>query len=79
VSERGDFATYILPAVTMGTALASILSRMTRTSMLDNLREDYVRTARAKGNKERVVILKHVLRNAALPLVTVVGLQFGFC
>jgi ABC-type dipeptide/oligopeptide/nickel transport system permease component len=77
VSERGDFATYILPAVTLGTALASILSRMTRTSMLDNLREDYVRTARAKGNTEKIVILKHVLRNAALPLVTVIGLQFG--
>jgi len=77
VSERGGIETYILPALTLGTALASILSRMTRTSMLDNMREDYVRTARAKGNVESTVILKHVLRNAALPLVTVVGLQFG--
>ena len=77
VSERAGPASYVLPAVTLGVALAAILSRMTRNSMLDNLREDYVRTARAKGNHERVVVLKHVLRNAALPLVTIVGLQFG--
>lgn len=77
VSERGALSSYVLPAATMGIALAAILSRMTRNSMLDNLKEDYVRTARAKGNRERVVILKHVLRNAALPLVTIVGLQFG--
>ena len=77
VSERAGFSSYILPAITLGTALASILSRMTRNSMLDNMKEDFVRTARAKGNKERTVVLKHILRNAALPLVTVVGLQFG--
>lgn len=77
VSERAGFSSYILPAASLGTALAAILSRMTRNSMLDNLKEDYVRTARAKGNKERVVVLKHVLRNASLPLVTIVGLQFG--
>jgi peptide/nickel transport system permease protein len=77
VSERAGITSYILPAITLGTALASILSRMTRNSMLDNMKEDFVRTARAKGNKERTVVLKHILRNAALPLVTVVGLQFG--
>lgn len=77
VSERTTLASYILPSVTLGTALAAILSRMTRNSMLDNMKEDFVRTARAKGNRESVVILKHILRNAALPLVTVVGLQFG--
>lgn len=77
VSERAGFSSYILPSITLGTALASILSRMTRNSMLDNMKEDFVRTARAKGNKERTVVLKHILRNAALPLVTVVGLQFG--
>jgi peptide/nickel transport system permease protein len=77
VSERGSAASYVLPALTLGIALAAILSRMTRNSMLDHLREDYARTARAKGNKESTVILKHVLRNAALPLITVVGLQFG--
>jgi peptide/nickel transport system permease protein len=77
VSERTNWASYILPAVTLGTALAAILSRMTRNSMLDNMKEDFVRTARAKGNREAVVVMKHILRNAALPLVTVVGLQFG--
>jgi len=77
VSERGSFATYILPSITMGTALAAILSRMTRNSMLDSLKEDYTRTARAKGLSEFKVVGKHVFRNASLPLVTVVGLQFG--
>ena len=77
VSERGDWTTYVLPAITLGTALAAVLSRMTRNSMLDNMQEDYTRTARAKGARETVVIGKHVLRNASLPLVTIVGLQFG--
>lgn len=77
VSERTNWASYVLPATTLGIALAAVLSRMTRNSMLDMLKEDFVRTARAKGNKESVVVLKHVLRNAALPLVTVLGLQFG--
>lgn len=77
VSERGDWHTYVLPSMTLGIALSAMLSRMTRNSMLDNLKEDYVRTARAKGNKEFVVVMKHVFRNAALPLVTVIGLQFG--
>lgn len=77
VSERTDWTSYILPAITMGTALAAVLSRMMRNSMLDVMQEDYVRTARAKGLAESLVIGKHVIRNAALPLVTVVGLQFG--
>jgi peptide/nickel transport system permease protein len=77
VSERGAWNTYVLPALTLGMPLAAILSRMTRNSMLDNFREDYVRTARAKGNGEFVVTMKHVFRNASLPLVTIVGLQFG--
>lgn len=77
VSERTDWTSYVLPAITLGTALAAILSRMTRNSMLDNMKEDFVRTARAKGNREATVVLKHILRNAGLPLVTVVGLQFG--
>ncbi len=77
VSERGDWNSYVLPAMTLGIPLAAILSRMTRNSMLDNLKEDFVRTARAKGVGEAKVVLKHVLRNAALPLVTIVGLQFG--
>ncbi len=77
VSERGGWTSYVLPACTMGIALSAILNRMTRSSMLEHLKENYVRTARAKGCSESVVIGKHVLRNAALPLVTVAGLQFG--
>ncbi len=77
VSERGGFTSYILPASTLGIALAAMLSRMTRTSMLENLKADYVRTAKAKGVHPKIVILKHVLRNACLPLVTIIGLQFG--
>jgi peptide/nickel transport system permease protein len=77
VSERTRPLSYVLPALTLGIALAAMLSRMTRTSMLENLKEDYVRTARAKGVTERTIILKHVLRNACLPLITVLGLQFG--
>jgi peptide/nickel transport system permease protein len=61
----------------MGTALAAALSRMTRNSMLDTLREDFVRTARAKGCSEFRVVMNHAFRNASLPLVTVIGLQFG--
>jgi peptide/nickel transport system permease protein len=77
VSERGSWDTYVLPALTLGIPLSAMLSRMTRNSMLDNLKEDFVRTARAKGVRETVVVLKHVLRNASLPLVTIAGLQFG--
>ena len=67
----------ILPAVTLGTALAAKLTRMTRSSVLEVLREDYVTTARAKGLRESVVIFKHALRNALIPVITILGLQFG--
>jgi peptide/nickel transport system permease protein/oligopeptide transport system permease protein len=67
----------ILPAITLGTASAAIIARMTRSAMLDVLRQDYVRTARAKGQAERSVIRRHALRNALIPVVTVVGLQLG--
>lgn len=67
----------ILPAVTLAFGLAAILTRMTRASLLDVLNEDFVRTARAKGLPERVVILRHALKAALLPVVTVVGLQLG--
>jgi peptide/nickel transport system permease protein len=77
VSERGDWSTYVLPSVSLGLALAAMLSRMTRNSMLDMMKEDFARTARSKGAGEWTVVLKHVLRNAALPLVTIIGLQFG--
>jgi len=77
VSERMGWSSYLLPAITMGIPLSAILNRMTRSSMLDHMRENYVRTARAKGCSRTSVIGKHVLRNASLPLVTVIGLQFG--
>ena len=67
----------ILPALTLGFGLAAILTRMTRASMLEVLHEDFVRTARAKGLAERSVVLRHVLRAALLPIVTVLGLQLG--
>ena len=77
VSGREETASIVLPAVTLGTALAAVLSRMVRSSLLEVLHEDYVRTARAKGLSERTVILRHALRNALLPVVTVLGLQLG--
>jgi peptide/nickel transport system permease protein len=77
VSGSGTFGHLILPAVTMGGALAAILTRMVRTSMLEELGQDYIRTARAKGLSERAVVYKHALRNAMIPIVTVLGLQFG--
>jgi peptide/nickel transport system permease protein len=67
----------VLPAVTMGSALAAILTRMVRTTMLEELGQDYIRTARAKGLPERVVVYRHALRNALIPIITLVGLQFG--
>src|SRR5512139_583386 len=67
----------ILPAIALGTIPMAIIARMTRSNLLDVLGLDYVRTARAKGVKERSVVLKHGLRNAMLPLVTIIGLQFG--
>lgn len=67
----------VLPAVSLGTALAAVLARLTRASLLEVLSEDYVRTARAKGLEERVVLFKHALRNALIPVLTVIGLQFG--
>ena len=77
VSGSGTFAHLILPAITMGGALAAILTRMVRTSMLEELGQDYIRTARAKGLPERTVVYHHALRNAMIPVITVLGLQFG--
>ena len=77
VSGAGSFANLVLPALTMGGALAAILTRMVRTSMLEELSQDYVRTARAKGLPERTVVYRHALRNAMIPIITVLGLQFG--
>ncbi|MCU1298446.1 MAG: peptide transporter, inner rane subunit [Acidobacteriaceae bacterium] len=77
VSGSGTFAHLVLPAITMGGALAAILTRMVRTSMLEELGQDYIRTARAKGLPESTVVYRHALRNAMIPVVTVLGLQFG--
>ncbi len=66
-----------MPAVTLGTHMAASLTRFTRSEMLEELRQDYVRTARAKGLKKRVIVLKHVLKNSMIPTVTVIGLQIG--
>jgi len=77
VSGAGSPAHLVLPAITMGGALAAILTRMVRTSMLEELGQDYIRTARAKGLPERTVVYRHALRNAMIPILTVVGLQFG--
>jgi ABC-type dipeptide/oligopeptide/nickel transport system permease component len=77
VSGSGTLAHLVLPAVTMGGALAAILTRMVRTSMLEELGQDYIRTARAKGLPERTVVYGHALRNAMIPVITVLGLQFG--
>jgi ABC-type dipeptide/oligopeptide/nickel transport system permease component len=77
VSGAGPLSHLVLPAITMGGSLAAILTRMVRTAMLEELGQDYVRTARAKGLPEHVVVYRHALRNAIIPVMTLVGLQFG--
>jgi ABC-type dipeptide/oligopeptide/nickel transport system permease component len=77
VSGRGGPLYYILPAATLGAALAAILTRMVRGSMLEELSSDYVRTARAKGLSTRAVLFRHAFRNALIPIITILGLQFG--
>jgi len=77
VSGRGGVLNYILPAATLGAALAAILTRMVRGAMLEELSSDYVRTARAKGLSTRPVLVNHALRNALIPIITILGLQFG--
>jgi peptide/nickel transport system permease protein len=72
-----DWHYLVLPSIAMGASLAAILTRMVRTAMLEELGQDYIRTARAKGLSERAVVWKHALPNALVPIVTVVGLQFG--
>jgi glutathione transport system permease protein len=69
---------YILPSLTLGAAVAAVMARFTRASFIEILQEDFVRTARAKGLTETVVVIKHCLRNALIPVVTMMGLQFGF-
>ncbi|MBD8214118.1 glutathione ABC transporter permease GsiC [Erwinia persicina] len=69
---------YILPSITLGAAVAAVMARFTRASFVEVMQEDYMRTARAKGVRESVVVIKHGLRNAMIPVVTMMGLQFGF-
>ena len=76
-SGRGSLFHLLMPAFTLGASLAPIIMRMTRSKMLDILSEDYIRTARAKGLHERIVLFRHALRNASIPIVTILGLQFG--
>lgn len=76
-SGRFEWSDIILPAFTLGAALSAILTRMVRSSVMEELGEDYVRTARAKGLSERKVVYKHVLKNGLIPVVTILGLQLG--
>ncbi|NLC11848.1 MAG: ABC transporter permease [Firmicutes bacterium] len=75
---RESLLSYVLPSLTLGLAVAANIARLTRASMLDVLNQDYIRTARGKGLKESRVILVHALRNASIPIVTIIGLQWGF-
>lgn len=77
VSGKESWLSLVLPAFTLGSALAAILSRMVRASMLEVLQEEYIRAARARGLTETRVLGRHALRNAALPIITVLGMQFG--
>ncbi|WP_432666089.1 glutathione ABC transporter permease GsiC [Wukongibacter baidiensis] len=74
----GTLKHYVLPSMTLGAGVAAVIARFSRSSIMDILKEDYVRTARAKGLKEKIVVWKHVFRNALIPIVTMVGLRFGF-
>ncbi|CPR19046.1 glutathione ABC transporter permease GsiC [Brenneria goodwinii] len=69
---------YILPSITLGAAVAAVMARFTRASFVEVMQEDYMRTARAKGVRESLVVVKHGLRNALIPVITMMGLQFGF-
>ena len=73
----GTWRHLVLPSVTLGAASAAVVARMTRSAMLEVLGQDYIRTARAKGLAERVVVHRHALRNALIPVVTILGLQLG--
>ncbi len=77
VAGKGTLAHLLLPAVTLGVNATALLARMTRGTLLEVLSQDYIRTARAKGLAERVVVYKHALRNALIPVVTIAGLEFG--
>jgi glutathione transport system permease protein len=69
---------YVLPSLTLGAGVAAVIARFARSSLMDILKEDYIRTGRAKGLKENIVVWKHALKNAMIPVITMTGLQFGF-
>jgi ABC-type dipeptide/oligopeptide/nickel transport system permease component len=75
---RGGWENLVLPAVTLGAGAAAIIARVTRSSMLEVLGTDYIRTAHAKGLTERAVVLRHAVKNALIPVITVIGLEFGY-
>lgn len=77
VFGRGDLSHLVLPSITLGTGMAALTTRLIRSSILEVLKQDYVKGARSKGLNERVIMVKHVLKNALIPVVTIVGLQFG--
>ena len=75
---KGGVSYLILPSLTLGVPAAAVLARVTRSSMIEVLSEDYIRTARAKGLVERLVIVRHAIKNALIPIITILGLEFGF-
>jgi peptide/nickel transport system permease protein len=77
INERGGLAHLILPSLTLGASMAAMLSRMIRASLLEVLDEDYIRTARSRGLPARKIVLKHAMRNALIPVITIIGLQVG--
>jgi glutathione transport system permease protein len=77
-SGYGTLGHFVMPSLALGAGVAAVMARFTRSAFIEISREDYIRTARAKGVFERLVIWKHVLRNALIPIITMVGLQFGF-
>ncbi|AWP29971.1 ABC transporter permease [Paenibacillus sp. Cedars] len=76
-SGWGTWSQTVLPVITLGTGGAAIIARMTRSSMLEVIGQDYIRTARAKGVRERIIVYRHALKNAMIPVITVIGLEFG--
>jgi glutathione transport system permease protein len=75
---KDSWQSYVLPSITLGAGVAAVIARFVRSSLLDILKEDYIRTGRAKGLKENAVVWKHALKNAMIPVITMTGLQFGF-
>jgi peptide/nickel transport system permease protein len=78
VAGVGGLDHLVLPALTLGTGMAAIITRLMRSSMLEVLDEEYIQTAHSKGLRERIVVYKHALRNALIPVITIIGLQFGY-